>query len=104
MRDISPSVDGAPLAVRTADLIRCLSDDDWAVSVVATPAALAWLDTAAVRELTGAAPRVEFRDLRQPKRVGPAEAVVMCPATFNTVNRAAAGAAECSRPLNGSLA
>lgn len=93
-RHVTLVVCGAPLTARTADLVRSLLDDDWAVSVVATPSALAWLDGDAVRELTGAAPRVEFRDPHQPKVAGPADVVVICPATFNTINKAAVGAAD----------
>ena len=52
------------------------------------------VDDDAVRDLTGAPPRVEFRDPDQPKQSGSTQAVVVCPATFNTVNKAAAGAAD----------
>ena len=85
---------GAPLTSRTPDVVRALHDVGWTVSVVATPAARPWLDDDAVRDLTGAPPRAEFRDPSQPKHAGSAQAVVVCPATFNTVNMAAAGAAD----------
>ena len=93
-RHLTLIVCGAPLAARTTDMVRSLLDADWAVSVVATPAAMAWLDGDAVRILTGAAPRVEFRDPRRPKDAGSADVVVICPATFNTINKAAVGAAD----------
>jgi len=85
---------GAPLPQRTPDLVRALLDDDWTVSVVATPSALAWIDSPAITRLTGAPPRSEFRDPQQPKRGGPPDAAVVCPATFNTVNKTAVGAAD----------
>ena len=93
-RNVTLIVSGAPLTARTPDLLRALLDDDWAVSVVATPSALAWLDGSAVQQLAGALPRSEFRDPQQPKLGGPPDAVVVCPATFNTVNKAAVGAAD----------
>jgi len=93
-RNVTLIVCGAPLTGRTPDLLRALLDDGWAVSVVATPSALAWLDGPAVERLTGALPKSEFRDPQQPKQGGPSDAVVVCPATFNTVNKAAAGAAD----------
>jgi phosphopantothenoylcysteine synthetase/decarboxylase len=85
---------GAPLTERTPDLIRALHDAGRSVVVAATPAARPWLDDDAVRELTGAVPQTEFRDPSQPKREGETEAVVLCPGTFNTINKAAAGAAD----------
>ena len=87
-------VSGAPLTARVPDLVRALLEAGWTVSVVATPSARPWLDEDAVRDLTGAPPRVEFRDPGQPKQAGVAQAVVVCPATFNTVNKAAGGAAD----------
>jgi len=93
-RNLTLVVCGAPLTARTPDLLRALIDDDWIVSVIATPSAQAWLDDDAVRDLTGAPPRVEFRDPDQPKQSGSTQRVVVCPATFNTINKVAAGAAD----------
>lgn len=93
-KNLTLIVCGAPLTARTPDLVRALANDDWTVSVIATLSAQAWLDDDAIRDLTGAPPRVEFRQPDQPKGTGSAQAVVVCPATFNTVNKAAAGAAD----------
>jgi phosphopantothenoylcysteine decarboxylase len=84
---------GAPLATRTPDLLAELVAEGWTPSVIATPSALAWLDPAAITEVTGSPPRSEYRHPSQPKSPDPA-AVVVCPATFNTVNKAAAGAMD----------
>ena len=92
-RNVTLIVCGAPLTLRAPDLVRALLDDDWTVAVVATPSALAWIDGPTVEGLTGTLPRSEFRDPQQPKS-GPPDAVVVCPATFNTVNKAAVGAAD----------
>jgi phosphopantothenoylcysteine synthetase/decarboxylase len=93
-RNVTLIVCGAPLTLRTPDLVRALLDDGWTVSVVATPSALAWIDGPAIKRLTGVLSRSEFRDPQHPKRGGPPDAVVVCPATFNTVNKAAVGAAD----------
>jgi phosphopantothenoylcysteine synthetase/decarboxylase len=85
---------GAPLTERAPDLIRALQDAGRRVVVVATPAARPWLDDDAVRELTGATPQTEFRDPSRPKGDGETDAMVLCPGTFNTINKAAAGAAD----------
>ncbi|MDQ7910745.1 flavoprotein [Phytohabitans sp. ZYX-F-186] len=92
--DITVVVSGAPLTGRTPDLVAALGAEGWRPTVVATPAAAAWLDADAVAAVTGEAPRFEFRSPEQAKRGGPPSAVVVCPATFNTINKAATGAAD----------
>ncbi|MFC4071951.1 flavoprotein [Actinoplanes subglobosus] len=85
---------GAPLTARAPDLIRAVQGAGRSVVVVATPDSRPWLDDDAVRELSGVPPQTEFRDPNQPKRTGDTEAVILCPGTFNTINKAAAGAAD----------
>ncbi|MGH8866570.1 MAG: flavoprotein [Actinomycetes bacterium] len=84
---------GAPLAVRTPDTGRALIEAGWAVTVVATEAASPWLDTGAIRSAVGQSPRTAYRTPDQPKPPRSA-AVVACPATFNTINKLAAGLAD----------
>ena len=84
---------GAPLTERGADCARALVDVGWVVRVVATPAAAPWVDAEAIAAVTGVPPRVEARDPAQPKSPRP-EAVVVAPATFNTVNKLALGIAD----------
>lgn len=87
-------VGGAPLAARTPDLVAALAQGGWSPVVVATPSASAWLDVDLVTRLAGAPPQADFRAPEQPKRGGPPAAAVLSPATFNTVNKAAAGVAD----------
>jgi phosphopantothenoylcysteine synthetase/decarboxylase len=84
---------GAPLTARGADLARALVDAGWEVRVVATPAAVPWVDAEAITSVTGVPPRVEARDPAQPKSPRP-DVVVVAPATFNTVNKLAHGIAD----------
>lgn len=91
---VSLVVCGAPLASRTPDLAAALMSDGYRVSVVGTPAASEWLDARAVQETTGEAPRSAFRSPTSVKGGDDPVAVVVCPATFNTVNKVAAGAAD----------
>lgn len=79
------------MTARTVDVAKALLADGWRPTVIATTAAEAWLDREAIERLLGEPPRVDFRSPEQPKRGGPPAAVVVCPATFNTVNRTAAG-------------
>jgi phosphopantothenoylcysteine synthetase/decarboxylase len=90
---ITVIVCGAPLAARVPDVLSHLLSQGWRPAVVATPAAAGWLDSDAVEALTGGPPRTAFRTSAQPKP-DPAAAVLMCPATFNTLNKAAMGAAD----------
>jgi Flavoprotein len=62
--------------------------------VVATPAARAWVDADEVRRVTGFPVLVDYRALGQPRRAPEPDAVAVCPATFTTVNKWAAGVAD----------
>lgn len=85
---------GAPLADRAADIAGAALNAGWEVYVIATPAGFGWVDKEAVRQVTGKPVRVEYRAPDQPKQVPEPDAVVACPATFNTVNKWAAGLAD----------
>lgn len=82
---------GAPLAARIPDLLVALMAAGWEPSVIGTPDSAAWLDAEAVSRLTGEPVRYDFRSPSQAKRTGEPTAVLVCPATFNTINKAAAG-------------
>lgn len=85
---------GAPLASRTADLAAALVDDGWDTTIVATPASAGWLDFNAVASIVKRPVRSQYRSPSEPKSGGPPRALVVCPATFNTVNKAVAGIAD----------
>ena len=57
------------------------------VHVVATPAAMNWIDAQRVEQATGFPVLTEQRQPRQTKRLPPPTQVIVCPATFNTVNK-----------------
>jgi Flavoprotein len=81
----------APLAARVHDVAARAIEVGWIVRVVATPSAMKWVDADRVEELTGCAVLVEQRQPGQAKRFPPPAQVIVCPATFNTVNKLAAG-------------
>ena len=81
---------GAPLAARVHDVAAQAVELAWLVRV-ATPSAMNWVDNGQVEKITGFAALVEQRHPGQPKRFLPPAGVVVCPATFNTVNKLAAG-------------
>jgi hypothetical protein len=82
---------GAPLAARVHDVAARAVELGWLVRVVATPSAMSWVDAGQIERVTGFAVLVEQRQPGQPKRFPPLSSVIVCPATFNTVNKLAAG-------------
>lgn len=68
----------------------------WTANVIATPAAVPFLDLAVVAALTGAPVRVEPRDPDTPRATNsePSNAILVAPATFNTINKLATGIAD----------
>ncbi|MFE9244953.1 flavoprotein [Nocardiopsis sp. NPDC006938] len=80
-------------AGRVDRLIRPAQARGWRVQVIATPAAVDFFDTGAVEELTGRPVRSQHRGPGTP-RSPKADAVVVAPASFNTINKLAAGIAD----------
>ncbi|SBW26729.1 flavoprotein [Candidatus Protofrankia californiensis] len=80
----------APPAAAIDELIRHVHGEGWAVCLVPTPVAATWLDVRVLEELTGHPVRSRPRRPDEP-RLPPAHAVAVVPATFNTVNKCAAG-------------
>lgn len=93
-RPLALVVCGAPLAARAAEIAQHLIGDGWPVRIVATRDAMTWVDDAAVERVTGSPALVDQRQPRQAKRLSEPAHVLVCPATFNTVNKLAAGIAD----------
>jgi phosphopantothenoylcysteine synthetase/decarboxylase len=84
----------APRAKRTAHLVELLQDAGWDVCVIATPQALGFIDVGELERLTGHPVRSAYKQPDEPDVLPPAHAIVVCPATFNTVNKWALGIAD----------
>lgn len=91
---LSLIVCAAPLADRASLIAAQLIGAGWDVTVAATPHARAWIDEAAVTEVTGLPVLVDFRQRTETKRSSRPDAVVVCPATFNTLNKLACGISD----------
>ena len=85
---------GAPLTERVSEVAAVAVAQGWTVGVVATHSAVPWLDTRAIVEACGSSPQTRYRTPGEPKRGPRADAVAVCPATFNTVNKAAWGLSD----------
>ncbi|MFI9766355.1 flavoprotein [Streptomyces sp. NPDC052415] len=85
----------AGIAAGVGELVRAARQRDWEVGVIATPVAMnGFFDTAAVEALTGRPIRSAWRTPGDPRPFPPPDAVVVAPATFNTVNKWARGLAD----------
>jgi phosphopantothenoylcysteine synthetase/decarboxylase len=65
--------------------------DGWVVCVVATPSALKFMDAPGMAALTGHVVRHDYKRPEEPDVLPPADAMVVAPATFNTINKLAYG-------------
>ncbi|OLZ74459.1 flavoprotein [Streptomyces sp. IMTB 2501] len=85
----------AGIAAGVSKLISAAQERNWQVGVIATPVAMGgFFDAAAVEAQTGRPVRSAWRTPADPRPFPPPDAVVVAPATFNTVNKWAAGIAD----------
>jgi len=81
----------APPAAQVQDLVKLAQAAGWEVAVTATPEALAFIDAPLLGAITGFPVRHRWREPDEPETVSEANAIVVAPATFNTINRWVAG-------------
>ncbi|MEU6371050.1 flavoprotein [Streptomyces sp. NPDC046931] len=84
----------AGIAQDVGKLITAAQEADWEVGVIATPLALRFFDAADVEARTGRPIRSAWRAPGDPRPFPDPDAVVVAPATFNTVNKWAAGISD----------
>ena len=85
----------AGIAAGVGELIAAAQERAWRVGVIATPTAMnGFFDTVAVEALTCRPIRSAWRRPGDPRPFPDPDAVVVAPATFNTVNKWAAGIAD----------
>jgi phosphopantothenoylcysteine synthetase/decarboxylase len=90
---LSVVVCGAGPATAIGTLVRLALERGWTVQVVATPAALEFFDPAAVEQVTGNPVRSQYSKPGSPRSRIP-DAIVVAPATYNTVNKWAQGTSD----------
>jgi phosphopantothenoylcysteine synthetase/decarboxylase len=86
-------VSGAAPARELPTLISVLIGD-WDTCVITTPEGSRFLDISQLTELTGHPVRTSFKDPDAPDVLPPADAFAAAPATFNTINKWAAGISD----------
>ena len=83
---------GAGPASQAEVLVRLARQDGWNVRVVATPAAATMIDRAAVEAVAGVPVTVDYGERRDGgPRSSAADAIIVAPATYNSINKLAAG-------------
>src|ERR1700712_2868995 len=85
---------GAPLSERCTDIVGALQGAGYEVDLVVSEAASAWVDVDRVFAATGAETRIHAQPGGTSPRKPLPDVVVVCPATFNTINKVANGIAD----------
>jgi phosphopantothenoylcysteine synthetase/decarboxylase len=92
-RVLTHIVCGAGPATDAGKLVKLAQERGWTVQMVATPAALDFLDIPTLEALTGSPVRSQYRKPGEP-RSRPADAIIVAPATYNTINKWANGISD----------
>ncbi|MFE9652369.1 flavoprotein [Micromonospora sp. NPDC006431] len=85
---------GSPLARNVGRLVDLAQQEGWDVCVVTTPDGAKFVDRASLARQTGHPVRTHYKNPGDPDVLPPADAMLVCPATVNTVNKWAAGIAD----------
>ena len=89
-RQMSVVVCGAPPTSDVRALVRLAQQRLWTVRVIPTPDALSFVDAAVLEAMTGNQVEVGYRSPSDPRPPRP-DAVIIAPATFNTIHKSALG-------------
>jgi phosphopantothenoylcysteine decarboxylase len=84
----------APPALEIGELVERTQRLGWTVCVIATPRAASWIDVTALARRTGYPVRSDHKRPDEPDVLPRPDAVAAVPATFNTVNKWAAGISD----------
>jgi phosphopantothenoylcysteine synthetase/decarboxylase len=84
----------APPARDVNKLVEMCQQQGWDVCTILTPKALAFTDAKALATLTGHPVRSEYKHPEEPDVLPPPDAMLVAPATFNTINKWALGIAD----------
>jgi phosphopantothenoylcysteine synthetase/decarboxylase len=75
-------------------LVGLLQADGWDVCVISTPQARKFIDAGALAAQTGHPVRQDYKHPDEPDVLPPPDAMAVCPATFNTLNKWALGISD----------
>jgi phosphopantothenoylcysteine synthetase/decarboxylase len=84
----------SPRARRVSEFISRAQGRGWSVCVIPTSEALKFVDRPALEQQTGFPVRSEYEQRGTDDPLPPPDAMLVCPATFNTINKWAYGLAD----------
>jgi phosphopantothenoylcysteine synthetase/decarboxylase len=84
----------SPRARRIGELIGRAQAHGWTVCVIPTPQGLKFIDRPALEQHTGFPVRAEYEPGNTASPLPPPDVILVCPATFNTINKWAYGLAD----------
>jgi phosphopantothenoylcysteine decarboxylase len=84
----------APPARHIDELVELLHQAGWHICVILTPHAASWIDCQVLAQQTGYPIRHDHRLPSDPDSLPRADAIAVVPATFNTINKWAAGISD----------
>jgi len=84
----------SPRARQVATLVERAQAAGWTVRVIATPQGVRFIDLPTLEALTGFPVRTQYKQPGTPDVLPAADAMIVCPATFNTINKWALGIAD----------
>jgi hypothetical protein len=85
---------GAHPAGEVAQFAPLAQADGWDVCVIATPDGAKFVDAGRLAALTGHPVRLHYKQPDEPDVLPPPDAIVIAPATFNTLSKLAAGVSD----------
>jgi phosphopantothenoylcysteine synthetase/decarboxylase len=85
---------GSPAARRVGVLVELAQRDGWDVCVVTSPDGRKFVDVPALAAQTGHPVRSEYKDPDEPDVLPDPDAIIVAPATVNTINKWSAGIAD----------
>jgi phosphopantothenoylcysteine synthetase/decarboxylase len=80
-------------AGQAGHLVQLAHDQGWTVQIIATPSALPFIDVPKLEAQTGRPVRSQYRGPGEP-RSPRADAIIVAPATYNTINKWAHGISD----------
>lgn len=84
----------APPARHVDQLVTAAQQAGWDVALIATPQAVRFMNVPELETLTGHVVRSQYKEPGTPDVLPPPEAFIVAPATFNTINKWAAGISD----------
>jgi phosphopantothenoylcysteine decarboxylase len=84
----------APPAKQTSAIVTSLQEAGWDVCVITTPQGSRWIDRSALEALTGHIVRTDYKLPGEADPLPKADAMLVMPATFNTINKWAQGISD----------